>query len=46
VFGGHGPIEGTRRTGGNEGLELLLMAISVAVAATGAGLAYLMYYRC
>ena len=45
VFGGHGPIEEHAPGGGNEGLELLLMAISVAVAATGAGLAYLMYYR-
>jgi NADH-quinone oxidoreductase subunit L len=45
VFGGHGPIEEHAPGGGNEALELLLMAVSVAVAATGAGIAYLMYYR-
>src|SRR5262249_58511376 len=44
VFGGHGPIEEPLPAGGNEATELLLMAISVAVAFAGAGLAYLMYY--
>ncbi len=46
VFGGQGPIEEHLPAGGGgEGLELLLMAVSVAVAFSGAGLAYLMYYR-
>jgi NADH-quinone oxidoreductase subunit L len=45
VFGGHGPVEEHLPAGGNEAMELLLMAVSVGVAFTGAGLAYLMYYR-
>jgi NADH-quinone oxidoreductase subunit L len=45
VFGGHGPVEEHLPGGGNEATELLLMAVSVAVAFSGAGLAYLMYYR-
>src|SRR5262249_59563519 len=44
VFGGHGPIE-EHAAGSETAKELLLMVISVMVAATGAGLAYLMYYR-
>src|SRR5262249_32957239 len=45
VLGGHGPIEEHAAAGGDAALELLLMAVSVAVAFTGAALAYLMYYR-
>jgi NADH-quinone oxidoreductase subunit L len=44
VFGGHGPIE-EHAAASETATELLLMVISVVVAATGAGLAYLMYYR-
>jgi NADH-quinone oxidoreductase subunit L len=46
VFGGHGPVEGAAHAGPSRlAEELLLMAFSVAVAAGGVGLAYLMYYR-
>src|SRR5262249_47527681 len=44
VFGGDGRIE-EHAAGSETAKELLLMVISVMVAATGAGLAYLMYYR-
>jgi NADH-quinone oxidoreductase subunit L len=46
VFGGHGPVEGAAHAGASRlAEELGLMAVSVAVAASGVGLAYLMYYR-
>jgi NADH-quinone oxidoreductase subunit L len=46
VFGGHGPVEGAAHAGPSRlAEELGLMAVSVAVAAGGVGLAYLMYYR-
>src|SRR5262249_31597759 len=44
AFRRHRPIEG-HAGGGERGMDTLLMLVSVAVAATGAGLAYLMYYR-
>jgi NADH-quinone oxidoreductase subunit L len=47
VFGGQGPVEGAEHVtaGGELGLELMLMAVSVVVAAMGAAMAYLVYYR-
>jgi NADH-quinone oxidoreductase subunit L len=46
VLGTHGPLEAAGHAAGSHtAMELGLMAVSIAVAATGFGVAYLMYYR-
>src|SRR5262249_22082482 len=45
VRGGHEEIVEAQAATGHAGLELGLMGLSILVAATGAGIAWLMYYR-